>query len=81
MKGFYSDQFGFPLPAGHRFPSRKYGLLRKAVVAEGLIPPEDLIVPEPASDEQMLSAHDGEYLRRVEAGQLTPKEIRRIGLP
>jgi acetoin utilization deacetylase AcuC-like enzyme len=81
MKVFASDQFTFPVPAGHRFPASKYALLREAVVAAGLIQPEDLIVPEPATDEQILRAHDAGYLQRVKKGQLTPREIRRIGLP
>jgi len=51
------------------------------VVAAGLVSPGDLIVPEPASDEQILRAHDVDYLRRVKSGQLTRQEVRRIGLP
>jgi acetoin utilization deacetylase AcuC-like enzyme len=78
---FSCDRFRFPVPAGHRFPTRKFTLLREAVVAAGLVSPEDLIVPDPASDEQILRAHDAGYLRRVQGGQLTPQEIRRIGLP
>jgi acetoin utilization deacetylase AcuC-like enzyme len=81
MKAFYSDQFQIPLPEGHRFPIEKYTLLREAIVAAGLVPPLELLVPEPATDEQILHAHDEEYLRRVEAGRLTRHEIRRIGLP
>jgi acetoin utilization deacetylase AcuC-like enzyme len=81
MKIFYTDQFQFPLPRGHRFPSQKYVLLREAVVASGLVSPNDLIVPEAATDQQILRAHDADYLARVEAGDLTPKQIRRIGLP
>jgi acetoin utilization deacetylase AcuC-like enzyme len=81
MKVFRSDQFGFPLPEGHRFPIQKYVLLRKAIQAADLIPPEDLIIPEPATDRQLLRAHDRDYLERVKAGQLTRWEVRRIGLP
>jgi acetoin utilization deacetylase AcuC-like enzyme len=81
MKVFYCDTFSFPLPAGHRFPVQKYALLRRAVMAAGLVSPGDLLIPEPASDEQILRAHDVEYLRRLESGQLTPKEMRPIGLP
>ncbi len=81
MRVFYTDQFQFPLPKGHRFPSQKYGLLREAVVAARLVSADDLIVPEEATDEQILRAHDADYLARVQAGDLTPKEIRRIGLP
>jgi acetoin utilization deacetylase AcuC-like enzyme len=81
MKAFYSDQFGFPLPEGHRFPITKYTLLRQAVLALDLVPADELLVAEPASDEQILRAHDESYVRRVQAGQLTARELRRIGLP
>jgi acetoin utilization deacetylase AcuC-like enzyme len=81
MKVFRSDQFSFPLPEGHRFPIQKYVLLRKAIQADGLVAPDDLLVPEPASDAQLLRAHDRDYLERVKAGQLTQQEVRRIGLP
>jgi len=81
MKVYTCDRFTFPLPEGHRFPARKYPLLRQAVEAAGLVSPEDLQVPEPATDEQILRAHDQDYLRRVVNGLLTPQEIRRIGLP
>jgi len=81
MKIFHCDQFTFPLPPRHYFPIRKYALLRKAVTAADLVSHEDLIVPEAATDEQILRAHDADYLQRVKSGQLTPKEIRRIGLP
>lgn len=81
MKIFYSDPFSFPLPSKHWFPIRKYILLREAVIAAGLVPPDDLIISAPATYEEILQAHDADYLRRVKDGQLTPKEIRRIGLP
>jgi acetoin utilization deacetylase AcuC-like enzyme len=50
-------------------------------MAAGLVLSVDLLVPGPATDDQILRAHDDEYLRRVKNGELTPKEIRRIGLP
>jgi acetoin utilization deacetylase AcuC-like enzyme len=81
MKAFYSDHFVIPLPEGHRFPIQKYALLRQAVIDGGIVAPENLLIPEPASDDQILYAHDADYLRRVIAGQLTVHEIRRVGLP
>jgi acetoin utilization deacetylase AcuC-like enzyme len=81
MKIFYCDEFPLPLPAGHRFPVQKYALLREAVGAAELAGPVELLVPAPASEEQLLRAHDADYVRRVTAGQLTPQEIRPIGLP
>ncbi len=81
MKVFYCDTFPLPLPPGHRFPVQKYALLRQSVVAARLVPPEDLVIPDPATDEQILLAHDLDYLQRITTGQLTRKEMRSIGLP
>ena len=81
LKCFYTDHFVLPLPTEHRFPMPKYSRLRERVVTEGIIKPEDLIVPEAASDEQILRAHDADYLEKVKTGTLTAKEIRRIGFP
>jgi acetoin utilization deacetylase AcuC-like enzyme len=50
-------------------------------LAAGLVASENLVVPQPATDEQILRAHDEAYLDRVRLGRLTPKETRRIGLP
>jgi acetoin utilization deacetylase AcuC-like enzyme len=81
MKIFYTDQFVLPLPEGHRFPMAKYAMLRARVQAAGLSGGEPLRVPHPATDEELLRAHDAGYLRRVVGGFLTPSEIRRIGFP
>ncbi|HEX6900035.1 MAG TPA: histone deacetylase [Thermoanaerobaculia bacterium] len=81
MKAFYADHFVLPLPEGHRFPMEKYRLLRERVVAEGVVAPEDLIVPHAATDEEILRAHDPEYLRRVQGGEMERAEMRRIGFP
>ncbi|HVU14542.1 MAG TPA: histone deacetylase [Phototrophicaceae bacterium] len=81
MKAFYSDTFVLPLPPEHRFPMAKYRLLRERIRAEGMVAPDDLRIPEPASDEQLLLAHDAEYLEKVKSGTLSRQEIRRIGFP
>ena len=81
MKVFTCHRFPLPLPAGHRFPAQKYALLWQAVSTAGLLAPGDLLAPEPAGDEQILRAHDEDYLRRVKTGQLSDKEIRALGLP
>lgn len=81
MKAFYTDQFVLPVPEGHRFPMAKYSLLRERVLAAGFVAPEDLLVPDAASDEQIVLAHDPEYVARVASGRLERLEIRRIGFP
>jgi acetoin utilization deacetylase AcuC-like enzyme len=81
MKAFYADHFVLPLPEGHRFPMRKYSMLRQRVLDEGIIAPHDLLVPDAATDEQILRCHDRAYLQKVVSGTLTSAEIRRIGFP
>lgn len=81
LKAFYSDHFVLPLPDGHRFPMRKYSLLRERVTESGLIYPGDMQAPEPASDEQLCLVHHTDYLDRVKMGALSEQEIRRIGFP
>jgi len=81
MKIFYTDTFAIPLPAKHSFPKDKYHLLRMRISEQLGDQPVDLQIPEPASDENILRVHDSEYVRRLINGELTDKEIRRIGLP
>ncbi len=81
MKLFYCDHFVLPLPDGHRFPMRKYSLLRERVIELGIVDPEDLRVPEPVSSADLERVHDPNYVRRVVDGSLSAKEIRRIGFP
>jgi acetoin utilization deacetylase AcuC-like enzyme len=78
MKLFYTDHFVLPLPAEHRFPMRKYALLRERVAAAAL---GSLLVPPAADDVTLGRAHDADYIRRVREGRLTRDEVRRIGFP
>jgi acetoin utilization deacetylase AcuC-like enzyme len=81
MKAYYSDVFVLPLPEGHRFPMSKYRMLRERILAEEALPPHNLIVPDAATDEQILRCHSEQYLRKVKTGTLTRQEILRIGFP
>jgi acetoin utilization deacetylase AcuC-like enzyme len=81
MKVYYSDHFTLPLPEGHRFPIEKYALLRKRVMADGIITNGNAIVPPQATLDQLRLAHNPEYVQRVINGELSEKEVRRIGFP
>lgn len=81
MKAYYTDTFVLPLPEGHRFPMRKYSRLRERILETGVLPSENLIVPDAATDEQLLRCHTPEYLRKITTGDLTRQEILRIGFP
>ena len=81
MKIFYTDHFVLPLPEGHRFPMAKYARLRQRVIESNIVPPHELIEPEPATRAQLLSVHSREYIARVFDGTLDEQEQRRIGFP
>ena len=70
-----------PLRAGHRFPMSKYGYLREALIARGLITPGQGVAPGAAGAEQLGLAHEAGYVARVLSASLDTAEIRRIGLP
>ncbi|MDP4021324.1 histone deacetylase [Methylobacterium sp. NEAU 140] len=68
------------LPAGHRFPMRKYGLLAETLLAHGLAP-AGFVTPEPADAAMLARAHDPAYVAAV-LGAAVPREVERaIGLP
>lgn len=81
MQLFYSDHFELPLPDGHRFPMSKYRLLRQRIVASVEHEDDHFVVPPAATVEQLVCAHDADYVERVIAGELTAGEIKRIGFP
>ena len=81
MKIFLSDHVALPLPQGHRFPAEKYSRLRQRVVEACLVSPQNLIICEPATVEQLLRVHTPDYVQRVLQGLLTEKEVRRTGFP
>lgn len=81
MRAYYADHFVLPLPDTHRFPMSKYARLRQRILAEGILSTEDLFSPPAATDAEILLAHDADYLDRVQSGQLSTDEIRRIGFP
>jgi acetoin utilization deacetylase AcuC-like enzyme len=78
VKAFYTDHFVLPLPTGHRFPMEKYSRLRNLVATQVGI---KLVEAPPATDTQILYAHDASYLINVIEGKLSAQEQREIGFP
>lgn len=81
MHLYYTDHFELPLPPGHRFPMSKYRLLRQHIATSELHRHDTLLVPQAASDEQLMRCHVVDYVTRVSRGELSTQEIRRIGFP
>lgn len=68
------------LPAGHRFPMRKYGRLAEILRARALAP-DGFVTPEPADAALLSGAHDPGYVEAVLALQVPRAIERAIGLP
>jgi acetoin utilization deacetylase AcuC-like enzyme len=81
LKVFYTDRFSLSLPKNHTFPIDKYALLMQGIIEAKIVEPTDIFAPEPVSFEELLRVHGIEYIERVIRGELTAKEIRRIGFP
>ena len=81
MQVFYTPRYYAEIGEGHVFPIRKFELVRERLLVEGTLAPAEIIEPSPAPLEDVLLVHTEDYVARLCNGQLTPKEIRRLGLP
>lgn len=78
---FYSPYYYADIGEGHVFPIRKFEIARDILLAEGTIGQNQLIEPPEADREDLLLVHTADYIDRLCNGALTPKEIRKLGLP
>ncbi|WP_044203165.1 histone deacetylase [Flammeovirga sp. OC4] len=81
LKVAYHPRYGHPVEEGHRFPMDKYPLLMEQLLFEGTITEENLFVPNPVKEEDILTTHTLEYWQKLKHQTLTYHEARKIGLP
>jgi len=81
MHAAYSDRYVIDLPEHHTFPIQKYRLISERLLAEGTLAQTDLVEPGLATDEDLMLVHTSDYVNRMQDGQLTDRELRRLGLP
>ncbi len=81
MKCSYHPDYAIPLSPEHPFPISKYPLLRDLLIGEGTVVAADLVEPPPAPLEGLALVHTREYLEKIASGDLSPAEVRRLGLP
>ncbi len=75
---FYCDHYDIPLPPGHKFPLRKYRLLREALTSDRGI---DLLPAPLAFEHDLRRVHDADFVTEFLSGTLDPVKMRRIGFP
>ena len=81
MRIHYCDHHEVPLPAHHRFPMRKYALLRERLVESGVLAASELEAAPLATREDALLVHDAAYVDAFLAGELERSAQQRIGFP
>jgi acetoin utilization deacetylase AcuC-like enzyme len=81
MQVFYTPRYYAEIGDGHVFPIRKFQLVRDRLLADGSLHPDEISEPHPATVEQVRLVHTEDYVTRLCNGQLTTKELRRLGLP
>jgi acetoin utilization deacetylase AcuC-like enzyme len=65
----------------HVFPMEKFRLLREEVVRRGLVADAEILVPVPATPEQVLRVHDREYVEKLLHGRLSALEEAILEIP
>jgi len=80
-KVFYSSYYYADIGEGHVFPIRKFEIAKETLFQEGTLSEEQLVEPEEALVEDLLLVHTKDYIERLRDGNLTPKEVRKLGLP
>ena len=81
MRVCYTPRYYADIGEGHVFPIRKFEMVRDRLVAEGTLTPAEIYEPREAPVSDVLLVHTDDYVTRLRAGSLTPREVRRLGLP
>ena len=81
MNVAYTPRYYADIGEGHVFPIRKFEMVRDRLLREGTLRPAEIVEPQPAAIADVLLVHTEDYITRLRAGTLTPREIRRLGLP
>src|SRR5213079_3182783 len=80
FKLVYSDDYYLPIGA-HVFPAEKYRLIHKRLLETGLAEPADFVMPQSASDQDILLVHTPEYVHKLKTGTLSAMEEMQLEVP
>jgi acetoin utilization deacetylase AcuC-like enzyme len=81
MRVSYTPRYYANIGDSHVFPIRKFELVCDQLLREGTIETSYIVEPQPARVVDVLLVHTVDYIARLRAGSLTPREVRRLGLP
>lgn len=80
FKFIYSEDYWMVDIGKHVFPVKKYRLVYEKLLSQGA-KKENFMVPQPASDEDILLVHTPRYLKKLTTGTLSHAEIQTLELP
>src|SRR3984885_9945579 len=80
FKLVYSDDYYLPI-GQHVFPAEKYSRIHDRLLKTGMAEPSDFLIPEPASDPDILLVHTPEYVRKLKTGTLSRREEMELEVP
>jgi acetoin utilization deacetylase AcuC-like enzyme len=80
FKLIYSDDYYLPIGA-HVFPAEKYRRIRDRLLELGVAGAEDFVVPQPATDQDILLVHARQYVEKLKTGTLSPREELELEIP
>lgn len=81
LKVAFHKTFNYAVPKGHRFPMEKYELVPEQLLYEGTLDHDNFFSPEAAQRNTLLLTHEATYLNKLDNLSLSPKEVRKMGLP
>jgi acetoin utilization deacetylase AcuC-like enzyme len=80
FKLVYHERYDLNLGA-HVFPSQKFRLIHEMLLREGIATPQDVVRPDPASDEDILRVHTSDWVRKLKTGTLTASDVMLLEVP
>lgn len=81
MRVSYTPGYVAPLPDGHIFPMKKFSGLYEHLIAKGIITDSNVVEPSLVDFVNLNLVHTTRYSNGLWSGELSAKEIRKLGLP
>jgi len=80
FKLIYTPEYYLPI-GQHVFPAEKYKHIHDRLLETGVAEPADFLVPQPASDQDVLLVHKPEYIQKLKTGTLSAREEMEMEIP
>src|SRR5881394_2595181 len=80
FKLIYSDDYFLPI-GQHVFPAEKYRLVHQQLLSSGIATKDDVLTPQPATDQDILLVHTPAYVNKLKTGTLSAREEMELEIP